>query len=96
MKIKIWRGQNQIGGSIIEVASDTTRVILDIGSNLDEKDSVEVPQIDGLFQGKKALMPLLFRIIIPTMLVYSLPLFRVFRCIWGKSLIRCFKHFRLI
>lgn len=55
MKIKIWRGQNQIGGSIIEVASDTTRVILDIGSNLDEKDSVEVPQIDGLFQGKKSI-----------------------------------------
>ena len=41
MKIKIWRGQNQIGGSIIEVASDTTRVILDIGSNLDEKDKNE-------------------------------------------------------
>ena len=38
MKINIFRGQNQIGGSIIEVASDTTRIILDAGSELEEKE----------------------------------------------------------
>ena len=51
MKINIFRGQNQIGGSIIEVASDTTRIILDAGSELEEKEP-EVPSIDGLFSGK--------------------------------------------
>lgn len=53
MYIHIHRGQNQIGGSIIEVATDTTRIFLDVGINLDEKENVEVPQIDGVFVGKK-------------------------------------------
>ena len=52
MKIKIHRGQNQIGGSIIEISSDIARVILDIGIELDENKEIEVPQIDGLFCGK--------------------------------------------
>lgn len=51
MKIKIHRGQNQIGGSIIEVSSDIARVILDIGIELDENKEIEVPQIEGLFCG---------------------------------------------
>lgn len=51
MKITIHRGQNQIGGSIIEIASDTTKIILDTGSELEEEVPV-VPQIDGLFSGK--------------------------------------------
>lgn len=51
MKIKIHRGQNQIGGSIIEIESGSTRVILDVGINLDEGKEVEVPQIEGLFCG---------------------------------------------
>jgi ribonuclease J len=51
MKINILRGQNQIGGSIIEVASDTTRIILDAGSELEEKDPA-APSIEGLFSGK--------------------------------------------
>ena len=36
MTITIHRGQNQIGGSIIEISSKTTRIILDAGSELDE------------------------------------------------------------
>ncbi len=51
MKITIHRGQNQIGGSIIEIASDTTRIILDAGSELDEEIPV-APQIEGLFFGQ--------------------------------------------
>lgn len=51
MNIKIHRGQNQIGGSIIEVSSDIARVILDIGIELDENKEIEVPQIKGLFCG---------------------------------------------
>lgn len=53
MKITIHRGQNQIGGSIIEIASETTRIILDAGSELDEEIPV-APQIDGLFSGQAA------------------------------------------
>ena len=50
MKVHIIRGQNQIGGSIIEVCSSTTKIILDIGSELGEEIPV-IPNIDGLFQG---------------------------------------------
>ena len=39
MKIHIHRGQNQIGGSIIEISSDTTRIFFDIGTELDSEDS---------------------------------------------------------
>ena len=51
MEINIIRGQNQIGGSIIEISSKSTKIILDIGSNLEDKEIV-VPEIDGLFKGK--------------------------------------------
>ncbi len=51
MNVHIIRGQNQIGGSIIEVSTDTARIILDVGSELGESIPV-APQIDGLFQGK--------------------------------------------
>lgn len=53
MKIHIHRGQNQIGGSIIEISTDNTRIFLDIGIELDENNEIEVPQIEGLFCGKK-------------------------------------------
>mgnify|MGYP001043440405 FL=1 len=54
MKIQIHSGQNQIGGSIIEISTDNTKVIFDAGVNLDEsdEDEIEVPQIDGLFCGE--------------------------------------------
>ena len=51
MEINIIRGQNQIGGSIIEISSKNTKIILDIGSNLEAKEIV-VPEIDGLFKGE--------------------------------------------
>ena len=52
MVIKIHRGQNQIGGSIIEVSTESTRVVFDVGINLDETECVKIPAIEGLFQGK--------------------------------------------
>lgn len=51
MIIYIHRGQKQIGGSIVEISDDKTRLFFDIGINLDESDKVEVPEIDGLFCG---------------------------------------------
>lgn len=53
MKIKIIRGQNQIGGSIIEVRSQQARIILDVGMELDE-DTPKVPRVRGLFYGTPA------------------------------------------
>lgn len=52
MTIKIHRGQNQIGGSIIEIASQRTKIILDAGVELDEIGTPNVPQIEGLFVGE--------------------------------------------
>lgn len=52
MIIHIHRGQNQIGGSIIEIADEKTRLFFDIGINLIENEDVEVPQIEGLFCGE--------------------------------------------
>lgn len=51
MKITVHRGQNQIGGSIIEVSTESTRVVFDVGINLDETECVKIPAIEGLFQG---------------------------------------------
>ena len=53
MKINIIRGQNQIGGSIIEISTDNTSIVFDAGINLDEGEQIKVPQIDGLFCGEK-------------------------------------------
>lgn len=53
MKTNIHRGQNQIGGSIIEITDNKTRLFFDIGINLDESNNIDVPQIDGLFCGEK-------------------------------------------
>lgn len=53
MNITIHRGQNQIGGSIIEVASATTKIVLDAGAELEEEVPA-APQINGLFCGKAA------------------------------------------
>ena len=53
MKIHIHRGQNQIGGSIIEVSSNSTRLFFDVGVNLDENDAIVVPEIEGVFRGDK-------------------------------------------
>ena len=57
MKIKIHRGTNQIGGNIVEIATETTKIILDCGRNLpplDEPKMEDTAQIDGLTQGGSA------------------------------------------
>lgn len=56
MIIHIHRGQNQIGGSIIEVSTTKTRLFFDIGINLTENEDIEVPKIEGLFCGEKTVM----------------------------------------
>lgn len=55
MYVKIIRGINQIGGNIIEVGTDSTKIILDCGSNLpdiDAADYVDNIEIDGLTTSK--------------------------------------------
>lgn len=49
MQLKIHRGQNQIGGNIIEIATDTTKILLDVGLELDADDAQPLPDIQGLF-----------------------------------------------
>lgn len=51
MNIHIHRGQNQIGGSIIEISDNNTKLFFDIGINLVESEEIEVPAINGLFYG---------------------------------------------
>ena len=52
MKIHIHRGQNQIGGNIIEVSTEKTKIILDVGLDLDDEKNKELPAIPGLFDYK--------------------------------------------
>ncbi len=49
MNIKIHRGENQIGGNIIEIATETTKILLDAGLDLDDEKNKTLPHIDGLF-----------------------------------------------
>ena len=49
MKTIIHRGQNQIGGNIIEISTDTTKILLDVGLELDDDDDQALPEIQGLF-----------------------------------------------
>lgn len=52
MDIKIHRGGNQIGGNIIEIATKSTKILLDAGLELDDEKNTELPPIDGLFDRK--------------------------------------------
>lgn len=52
MKIHIHRGQNQIGGNIVEIATEKTKIILDIGLELDDEKNKVLPDIPGLFDHK--------------------------------------------
>lgn len=49
MKLHIYRGQNQIGGNIIEISTDTTKILLDVGLELDDDSNQTLPEIHGLF-----------------------------------------------
>ena len=53
MKIKIYRGTHQIGGSAIEISTASTRIILDFGNelSLDEKYTPINLDIDGVTKG---------------------------------------------
>lgn len=51
MRINIIRGQNQIGGNIIEISYKTTKIILDVGIEIDEKE-IKIPFVSGLFKDK--------------------------------------------
>ena len=49
MSIHILRGQNQIGGNIIEIATNHTKILLDAGLELDDFGGQSLPKIQGLF-----------------------------------------------
>ena len=53
MEVKVIRGSNQIGGTIVEIGSKEARIIVDVGVELDDTNPPTVPQVDGLFQGDK-------------------------------------------
>lgn len=48
MNIIIHRGENQIGGNIVELATAQTRILLDVGLELDQEE-VSLPPLEGLF-----------------------------------------------
>ena len=48
MNVIIHRGENQIGGNIVELATDQTRILLDVGLELDQEE-LSLPAIEGLF-----------------------------------------------
>ncbi len=50
MKINIIRGRNQIGGNIIEISTEKTRILLDAGLELDNDKQDELPDIPELFE----------------------------------------------
>ena len=52
MKINIIRGQNQIGGNIVEISTEKTKILLDVGLELDDEKNKTLPGIEGLFDYK--------------------------------------------
>lgn len=52
MEIKIHRGQNQIGGNIIELSTQNTKILFDAGLELDDEKNKTLPDIKGLFDSK--------------------------------------------
>jgi ribonuclease J len=54
MRINIHRGTHQIGGSITEISTTTTRIFIDLGSELPDADGMVQPEglsIDGVTEG---------------------------------------------
>jgi ribonuclease J len=63
MKIKIHRGTEQIGGSVVEIFTDSTRIFLDLGSPLPDGDgnsANDVLQIEGVTTGEPRCDAVLF------------------------------------
>ena len=50
MKVDIIRGKNQIGGNIIEISTEKTKILLDAGLELDDEKQNELPNIPELFE----------------------------------------------
>lgn len=48
MKVNIIRGKNQIGGNIIEISTENTKILLDAGLELDGENTL--PDMRGLFE----------------------------------------------
>lgn len=49
MKVNVIRGKNQIGGNIIEISTENTKILLDAGLELDNDKQDELPSIPELF-----------------------------------------------
>lgn len=63
MLIRIHRGTHQIGGTITEIQTATTRIIIDLGSELPDENSTvgsDDLQIDGLTTGMPSCDAVLF------------------------------------
>lgn len=52
MEVIVHRGKNQIGGSIIEVHTERTRILLDAGLEFDKEKNRRLPDVEGLFDRK--------------------------------------------
>lgn len=52
MNVIVHRGQNQIGGNIVEISTESTKILLDAGLELDEEKNKTLPDIEGLFDYK--------------------------------------------
>ena len=52
MKIEIHRGQNQIGGNLIEIATEQACILLDAGCELDEAPDAPSP-LEPLLRDKR-------------------------------------------
>ena len=50
MRVKVLKGTNQIGGAYTEISTNTTKILLHLGLDLD--DVVRLPNIDGLTCGE--------------------------------------------
>ena len=49
MKLTIHRGAAEIGGSCVGIATDRTRIIVNVGLPLDSSRAHELPRVPGLF-----------------------------------------------
>jgi ribonuclease J len=49
MYLTIHRGSKQVGGSCVEVSTDSTRIIIDAGLPLEGADKDKLPRVPGLF-----------------------------------------------
>ena len=52
MKVNVLRGENQIGGNIVEISTEKTKILLDVGLELDNEKNIQKPEINGLFDFK--------------------------------------------